>query len=139
MAKIPGVIKGRFYVTTSLSDSWEGFTPSRASWSYPREIFILVSSTFLYSQIYGDHYIWPGRFYTSWRNYPRKIFQYLQRALYVGRLYTNWSSYSRKAFPYKCMLTPCEPLSLTYYRISLVILYQYDRQIIIIAKIQLQL
>ena len=83
MAKIPGVIKGRFYVTTSLSDSWEGFTPSRASWSYPREIFILVSSTFLYSQIYGDHYIWPGRFYTSWRSYPRKIFQYLYREHYM--------------------------------------------------------
>ena len=25
--KIPGVIKGRFYVTTPLSDSWEAFTP----------------------------------------------------------------------------------------------------------------
>ena len=27
MAKIPAVIKGRFYVTTSLSDSWKDFTP----------------------------------------------------------------------------------------------------------------
>ena len=27
MEKIPGVIKGKFYVTTSLSDSWEAFTP----------------------------------------------------------------------------------------------------------------
>ena len=30
MEKIPGVIKGRFYVTTSLSDSWEAFTPLHA-------------------------------------------------------------------------------------------------------------
>ena len=27
MEKITGVIKGRFYVITSLSDSWETFTP----------------------------------------------------------------------------------------------------------------
>ena len=25
-----GVIKGRFYVTTSMSDSWEAFTPAQA-------------------------------------------------------------------------------------------------------------
>ena len=30
MEKNPGVIKGRFYVTTSLSDSWEAFTPLHA-------------------------------------------------------------------------------------------------------------
>ena len=28
--KFSGVIKGRFYVTTSLSDSWEAFTPLHA-------------------------------------------------------------------------------------------------------------
>ena len=28
--KNSGVIKGRFYVTTSLSDSWEAFTPLHA-------------------------------------------------------------------------------------------------------------
>ena len=30
MEKNPGVIIGRFYVTTSLSDSWEPFTPLHA-------------------------------------------------------------------------------------------------------------
>ena len=30
MGKNSGVIKGRFYVTTSLSDSWEAFTPLHA-------------------------------------------------------------------------------------------------------------
>ena len=30
MEKSSGVIKGRFYVTTSLSDSWEAFTPLHA-------------------------------------------------------------------------------------------------------------
>ena len=30
MEKNFGVIKGRFYVTTSLSDSWEAFTPLHA-------------------------------------------------------------------------------------------------------------
>ena len=30
MGKNSGIIKGRFYVTTSLSDSWEDFTPLHA-------------------------------------------------------------------------------------------------------------
>ena len=30
MEKNSGVIKGRFYVTTSLSDSWEALTPLHA-------------------------------------------------------------------------------------------------------------
>ena len=30
MEKFSGVIKGRFYMTTSLSDSWEAFTPLHA-------------------------------------------------------------------------------------------------------------
>ena len=41
LAKIPGVIKGRFYVSASLSDSWESFTPPHAG-------------------------VTLGRFYTSW-------------------------------------------------------------------------
>ena len=30
MEKIPGVIKGRFYVITPLSDLWKAFTPPYA-------------------------------------------------------------------------------------------------------------
>ena len=30
MEKFPGVIKGRFYVSAPLNDSWEAFTPSHA-------------------------------------------------------------------------------------------------------------
>ena len=30
MEKIPGVIKGRFYMSALLIDSWETFTPSHA-------------------------------------------------------------------------------------------------------------
>ena len=36
MEKNSGVIKGRFYMTTSLSDSWEAFTPLHGRWSYSR-------------------------------------------------------------------------------------------------------
>ena len=38
MEKNPGVIKGRFYVTTSLSDSWEAFTPLHAGVTLGRSL-----------------------------------------------------------------------------------------------------
>ena len=48
MEKIPGVIMGRLYAATPLSDSWEAFTPPHAAWSYSRETFTLVGSSVLY-------------------------------------------------------------------------------------------
>ena len=59
MEKIPGVIKGRFYVTTSLSDSSEAFTPLHAGVTL-RRFFTPVGSSVLYSHIYGVHYIWEA-------------------------------------------------------------------------------
>ena len=47
MEKIPVVIKERFYVTTSLSDSWKAFTPLHTAWSYSWEIFTPVGSSVL--------------------------------------------------------------------------------------------
>ena len=43
MVKFSGVIKGRFYMTTSLSDSWEAFTPlhAGATLSLPEIQYIL--------------------------------------------------------------------------------------------------
>ena len=43
MEKIPGVVKRWLNVTTSLSDSWEAFTPPYAG----RESFTLVGSSIL--------------------------------------------------------------------------------------------
>ena len=55
--KIPGVIKGRFYVTTSLSDSWEAFTSLHAAVTLGRFLRQLVvalfSPTSMESIIYG--------------------------------------------------------------------------------------
>ena len=47
MEKIPGVILGRFYATTSLSDSCMGSFYTTTRWSYSRETFILVGSSVL--------------------------------------------------------------------------------------------
>ena len=44
--KIPGVIKGRFYMTTSLSDSWEAFTPLHAGVTLGRFLHQLVVAFF---------------------------------------------------------------------------------------------
>ena len=46
MGKIPGVIKGRFYVITSLSDSWEAFTPPHAGVTLGRFLRQLVVAFF---------------------------------------------------------------------------------------------
>ena len=57
MGKIPGVIKGRFYVSASLSDSWETFTPPHARVTLGRFLHQLVvaffSPTSIESIIYG--------------------------------------------------------------------------------------
>ena len=57
MKKIPRVIKGRFYVTTPLSDSWEAFTPIHAGVTLGRFLHQLVvaffSPTSIESIIYG--------------------------------------------------------------------------------------
>ena len=47
MEKNPGVIKGRFYVTTSLSDSWEAFTPLHAGVTLGRFLHQLVVAFFI--------------------------------------------------------------------------------------------
>ena len=46
MKKVPGVIKGRFYVTTPLSDSWEAFTPTHAGVTLGRFLYRLVVAFF---------------------------------------------------------------------------------------------
>ena len=46
MEKNPGVIKGRFYVITSLSDSWEAFTPVHAGVTLGRFLHQLVVAFF---------------------------------------------------------------------------------------------
>ena len=55
--KIPGVIKGRFYVSAPLSDSWETFTPPYARVTLGRFLHQLViaffSPTSIESIIYG--------------------------------------------------------------------------------------
>ena len=57
MEKVPGVIMGRFYVTTPLSDSWEAFTPPHAGVTLGRLLHQLVvvffSPTSIESIIYG--------------------------------------------------------------------------------------
>ena len=57
--KIPGVIKGRFYMITSLSDSWEAFTLRHAGVTLGRFLHQLVHSLVpnLQSTLYT---------YTSW-------------------------------------------------------------------------
>ena len=52
MAKIPGIIMGRFYMTTSLSDSWEDFTPPHVGVTVGR-LVALCSPTSIESIIYG--------------------------------------------------------------------------------------
>ena len=47
MEKMPGVIKGRFYVTTSLSDSWEAITPLHAGVTLGRFLHQLVVAFFI--------------------------------------------------------------------------------------------
>ena len=47
MEKIPEVIKVRFYATTSLSDSWEAFTPLHAGVTLGRFIHQLHGSSVL--------------------------------------------------------------------------------------------
>ena len=64
MEKIPGVIKGRFYVTTSLSDSWEPFTPLHAGVTLGRFLHQLVVAFFSPTSMRGRA-LYMGRFYTS--------------------------------------------------------------------------
>ena len=48
MEKIPGVIKGRFYLSTPLIDSWEAFTPPHTGVTLER-FFILVGIVAFFS------------------------------------------------------------------------------------------
>ena len=54
LKEIPGVTKGRFYVSASLSDSWEAFTPPHAEVTPGRFLQQLVVAFF--SPISREHY-----------------------------------------------------------------------------------
>ena len=54
-----GVIKGRFYVTTPLSDIWEAFTPPQAGSFYTSSVFLVLRTS-----IECIIAICMGRFYT---------------------------------------------------------------------------
>ena len=57
LEKIPGIFKGRFYVSAPLSDSWEAFMPLHAGVTLGRFLYQLIlvffSPTSIASIIYG--------------------------------------------------------------------------------------
>ena len=57
LEKIPGVIKGRFYVSAPLSDSWKNFTPPNAGVTLGRFLHQLVVA---FSPTYRKHDIWES-------------------------------------------------------------------------------